>query len=76
MIKYFAIGFPNHTTFIVKTEKLLTVLNVIGVLHTSKGLYGSGDSIFNPRQFISINPITSPDERQKRVAKDLDKVLF
>lgn len=75
-MKYFAVNFPNLTTFIVKTEKSFSVRDIVFCLGKSVGMVGTGDIIYNPTQFISVNSIGSPDERQKKVAKDLDKVLF
>lgn len=75
-MKYFAVSFGNHMTFIMKTEKQLVTGDVVFMLSEATGLKGFGGSTYNPRNFISVESIGSPDERQKRVARDLEMVLF
>ncbi len=75
-VKYFAISFPNSTTLIMKSDSVSTVKGVVGMLYNAKGLLGLGGTALNPSQFISVESISSPDARQLRVARDLDKVLF
>ena len=75
-MKYFAIQFPNSTSFIVKTNSSWTLRELVIEIQGSSGLETLGGFVFNPSQFISVNSISSPDERQKKVAKDLEKVLF
>jgi len=76
IMKYFAIQFPNSTSFIVKTNSSWTLRELVIEIQGSSGLETLGGFVFNPSQFISVNSISSPDERQKKVAKDLEKVLF
>jgi hypothetical protein len=75
-MNYYSIEFPNHTNIIVKIKKPSTTRSVALGLSTASGLIGFGGTIFNPKQFILINSIISPDERQKKLAKELDEVLF
>ena len=75
-MKYFAINFPNFTTFILKTGSSHDVKSITGALSEATGLLGVGGSAFNPKHFISVDSISSPDDRQKKLARDIDKVLF
>jgi len=75
-MNYFLIQFGNYTTLVVKTNKDKTIETLAIELMRGSGLQSHGGSILNPRQFISVESIGSPDMRQKRVAKDLEKVLF
>lgn len=75
-MKYFVIEFPNHTSFIVKTEKEFELGDVVSAVSKAAGLKGRTDTAYNPRQFLSINSLTSPSESQKKLARDLEKVLI
>lgn len=76
-MKYFEVQFPNHTTFILFSENgKITAETLVYDLLDAAGLRGNNGVIYNPKHFISVNSISSPDERHKLVAKDIGKVLF
>ena len=75
-MKYFFIDFPNHTKFIVKTPEGATARGLASLLNSSKAFVGHGDVVYNPKQFISVYSISSINDQHKRLAKNLEEVLF
>ena len=75
-MKYFSIEFPNYMNFIVKTPNHFEVETVVDQLSLSIGLLGLSGSAYNPKQFISVNSISSPDKRQEMGARNLEDILF
>jgi hypothetical protein len=75
-MNYFAINFGNFTSFIIKSSKVSSLKELVYELDSSVGIVGAGNMIMNPKRFISVESISSPDERQKNRAKNLSEVLF
>lgn len=79
-MKYFEVTFPNHTTLVLYSKiegSHNSVMSVIlETLLRSNGLKAISGAIYNPRQFLSVNPISSPDKRQKLLARELKEVLL
>lgn len=75
-MNYFAINFGNFSTLILKTKSDVSLKQLVYELDSSVGIIGAGNMILNPKRFISVESISSPDERQKNRAKNLSEVLF
>lgn len=75
-MKYFAINFPNHMTLMMKTSEDYQIEDVMFSLYASKGIQGISGVVYNPLQFISVESITSPDDRQKTSARNLVEMLL
>ena len=76
-MKYYEINFENFTTVLVKTEEAdFHAAKLARRLNRQDCLLGIDGTAYNTRRFVSINSIASPDDRQKKLAKNLDEVLF
>lgn len=73
-MRYFAIEYPNYTTLVVKAEGCPG--EVLHALLSSSGITSYSGTIYNPKSFLTLREISTPDKRQKLVAQELSKVLL
>ncbi len=72
-MNYFAIDYPNHTTLVVKSG--YGIKEVLFQISQSRGLNYHG-TIYNPESYLSLRPITNPDDRQKLRALTFQEILI
>lgn len=75
-MNYYSINFPDLAFFLVKTPEDFTVEHVVDQLALAIGVRGLDGTIYNPRNFISVVAISSPDAETKKVARDLEGIFF
>lgn len=73
-MKFYALEYPNHTTLLVKTPA--GVEDVLHALMNHNGIKVIGGGIYNPKSFITLREVSTPDKRQKLLAQELAKVLI
>lgn len=75
-MKYFAVEFPNHNTYIVKTtDETYNVGRMALRLKFIDGFRGYNETIYNPLHYISVTQLGEPNEKQKRLARTLTEVF-
>lgn len=73
-MKYYALEYANYTTLLLKTEAGLD--DVLHALTNGRGLKAMSGTVYNPKAFQTLRYISTPDDRQKRCAQELSKVLI
>lgn len=72
-MKFYEVMFPNEVVFMVKCE--LGLHEFIQVLGDSKGFRSWTDEIYNPKLYMTVQPVKSIQEWEKMIVRDLKEVL-
>lgn len=72
-MKYFGVSFPNSTVFFLKTSNSYEVKDVVKALVSASGFKSFGDTVYNPKQFISVFPST---ESYASKGRNIEEALF
>lgn len=75
-MKYFSVTFPNYVKFILYSKEDINTQGIAIKLSLADGLYGYDDKVYNTKQFLQIESITSVSDSQKQLARNIEKVLF
>lgn len=73
-MNYYAVEFANHVTLIVKSG--LDPEALLKVLLAGRGLKHARGTIYNPKSFIALRSISTPDKREGLVAQELSNIYI
>lgn len=73
-MKYYLVSYPNYTGIVLKSTRSIEV--VLDVLLRSQGLVSYGGTIYNPKVFQTLTPLTAPSNTQKLSARTLEQALI
>ncbi len=74
-MNYFELTYPNHSRIILKSEDE-DLFSMLFVVTGCLGIKGQNGAVFNPKGYLTLSLINSPDEMQKRVAQPLEDALI
>jgi hypothetical protein len=73
-MKFYALEYANSSILLVKSTH--GIEDVLTRIVESYGIKHSSGTIYNPKSFLTLREVTSPDDRQQYVAHRLNDVLI